>query len=142
MKKRIVKFLFLAILFLALPMFSQSDKNDSLDLTMEEKIWLANHESISVGIMDAWPPMDFVDEYGVPRGIGVDLINLMNKKLNNRLKIYPGPWKSIYEKGVKKELDMLMDITPRKEREKFFNFTRPYIKIPHVIISQKEGRDV
>ena len=32
-----------------------------------------------------------------------------------------------------------MDITPKPEREEFFNFTKPYLNIPHVIVAKKNA---
>jgi polar amino acid transport system substrate-binding protein len=110
----------------------------AFQLTDSERAWLAEHPEIRVGIMDAWPPMDFVDEFGKPRGIGADFVEALNKRLDGRLKITPGPWKEIYEDVKEKKLEALMDITPRKNREPYFNFTRPYATIPHVIIARKD----
>ncbi len=43
-----------------------------LRLSREEKSWLEAHPKIRVGIMNAWPPMDFVDENRAPQGIRVE----------------------------------------------------------------------
>jgi ABC-type amino acid transport substrate-binding protein len=32
-----------------------------------------------------------------------------------------------------------MDTIPKKEREPFFNFSKPYLTIPHVIVGRKDG---
>ncbi|MCP4690094.1 MAG: transporter substrate-binding domain-containing protein, partial [Desulfobacterales bacterium] len=132
---------FLALLFLAawltmLPAMAAAAA--PLALTDAERHWLASHPKIRVGIMNAWPPMDYVDSGGKPRGIGVQFINALNKRLGNRLEIAPGPWKQTYEAVKEKRLDALMDITPRPDREEFFHFTRPYTEIPHVIFAHKD----
>ena len=44
-------------------------------LTSAEQKWLAEHPRIDVGIMSNWPPMNYIDNQGVPRGIGVDYLN-------------------------------------------------------------------
>ena len=51
-------------------------------LTPEEKAWLAEHSKISIGIMDDWAPMNFIDENGAPDGIGVDYIKALNQRLS------------------------------------------------------------
>jgi len=111
----------------------------SVTLTPEQKAWLDAHPEIHVGIMEAWPPMDFVDEMGTPRGIGVSYIDALNKRLGGRLIIVPGSWKEIYEKVKEKKLDALTGITPKEYRKPYFNFTKPYIKIPHSIVARKDG---
>lgn len=114
-------------------------KTPSFSLASKEMDWLAEHPDIRVGIMDAWPPLNFVDEDQKPQGIGADYIRLLNKRLNGVLTIVPGPFKENYELVKRKELGALMDITPKKDREHFFNFTRPYLSIPHVIVGRRGG---
>jgi len=109
-----------------------------IEFNKEEASWIRAHPVIHVGIMEAWPPMDFVDDFGKPQGIGVDFIELINKRLGGRLAIVPGPWKDIYDRVKHKQLDALMGITPRENRKPYFNFTRPYSTIPHVIVARKD----
>ncbi len=112
---------------------------EPLVLTAEEKRWLKEHPEIEIGVMDAWPPMDYVDDLGEPQGIGVDFIEALNKRLDGKLTIVPGAWGKIYDQVKNKQLDAVMDITPRKDREPYFNFTRPYANIPHVIVARSDG---
>jgi PAS domain S-box-containing protein len=111
----------------------------ALELSDAERAWLNSHPKIRIGIMNAWPPMDYVDSSGRPQGIGVQFIKALNERLDNRLEIVPGPWKQTYESVKEKRLDALMDITPRPDREAFFQFTKPYIEVPHVIFAHKDG---
>ena len=71
--------------------------------------------------------------------MGVDYITLLNERLGGVLKIEPGNFKENYDRVKNRKLDALMDITPKPERQPFFNFTRPYEKIPHVIVGRKNG---
>ena len=106
-------------------------------LSKQELSWLQEHPSIKIAINNNWPPMDFVDRNGKAQGIGVDIIGALNSRIGNRLHIVPGPWSQIY-KGVQSgKIDALMDITPRPDRQQFFNFTTPYIKVPHAIFANK-----
>lgn len=111
----------------------------AIALNPAEKSWLDAHPVIRVGIMDAWPPMNFVDQNGVPNGIGADYIAALNKRLEGRLVIEPAPFKESFDKVKNRQLDALMDITPKKEREAFFEFTRSYLTIPHVYVGRKDG---
>lgn len=108
-------------------------------LSPEERAWLDEHPRIHVGAMNAWPPLNFVSQNGVPRGIGADYINAINQRLGGRLVIEPAPFKESYGKVKNRELDALMDITPKKEREAFFEFTRSYLTIPHIYVGRKDG---
>jgi two-component system sensor histidine kinase/response regulator len=110
---------------------------DSIGLTEAEQSWLENHPKIRIGIMNAWPPMDYVDEEGRPQGIGTRYIEALNERLGDRLQIVPGPWDEIYEAVKDKRLDALMDVTPRPDRAEFLHFTSPYIDVPHLIFTRK-----
>jgi len=110
-----------------------------IELTAKEKAFLTKHPQIRIGIMSNWPPMNFVDAAGRPKGIGVDYVEALNKRLGNVLVIEPAPFAENYEKVKNKELDALMDITPKKERDPFFEFTQPYLVIPHVIVGREGG---
>ena len=108
--------------------------------TAGEAAWLAKHPKIRIGTMNAWPPMNYVDDRGTPQGIGVDYVRALNKRLGGALVIVPGPFKQNCESVKSKRLGALMDITPKPEREAFFNFTRPYVTIPQVFVGRK-GED-
>ncbi len=111
------------------------------DLTDSERTWLKEHPKIRIGVMDAWPPMNFVDESGTPQGVGVDFIELLNRRLGGVLWLSPGTFYEGIDRVKNRELDALMDITPTAEHEPFFSFTMPYLTLPHVIVGRKDGPD-
>ncbi len=138
--KQITNLLFhilLGVLLLCYSVAAVASSIKSIGLTDKEISWLKQHPRIQIGIMHAWPPMDYVDKLGKPSGIGVGFIQALNKRLEGRLVITPGQWDDIFSAAKKKQLDALMDITPRHDREKFFNFTQPYIEVPHLIFTRK-----
>lgn len=110
-----------------------------LDLSSEQQAWLEQQTKIHIGIMNAWPPMDYVDTNGKPAGIGVNFIDALNKRLNNKLVIVPGLWEKNLAAVKDKRLDALMDITPKPGREEFVLFTKPYIEVPHLIYTREGG---
>lgn len=111
----------------------------ALPLNAEEQSWLAGKDEIRIAINNAWPPMDYVDESGKVHGIGVDFIGALNRRLGGIIKIEPGAWAEIYEGVKEKRIDALMDITPRPDREPYFNFTKPYVHVPHVIFARTDA---
>ncbi|MBM9614552.1 transporter substrate-binding domain-containing protein [Desulfobulbus rhabdoformis] len=108
-------------------------------LPPEEQRWLQEHPEISMGMMNAWPPMNFVDNQGQPQGIGVDYIRALNRRLEGRIRLTPGPFKESLAFVRERKLDALMDVTPKPERENFLHFTREYLNIPHVIVAPVNG---
>lgn len=105
-------------------------------LDPEEKDWLREHPEISMGIMNAWRPLNFVDDHGNPCGIGVDYIHAVNQRLGRDIKLVPGAFKENLSAVKEKRLDALMDVTPKPDRAEYLNFTQPYMDIPHVIVSR------
>ncbi len=118
----------------------QGTAQEPFKLTAAEQEWLKRHPRIQIGMMDAWPPLNYLDKNGNPQGIGVDYIAALNKRLNGAIVLVPGPFKHNYEEALHGRLDALMDITRRPDREDHFIFTRPYIVIPHVIVGRKGSR--
>jgi PAS domain S-box-containing protein len=118
---------------------AEAEPSPTLELTPEERELLRAKGKLRIAIMEAWPPLDYLDERGVPRGVGVDLARLLEKRLGVRLEIVPGPFAANLEAVKEKKLDALMDVTPKPEREEFLNFTAPYMGIPHVIVGRKDA---
>jgi signal transduction histidine kinase len=110
-----------------------------IQLTLEEKNWLDQHPRIQVGVMDAWPPLNYLDQNKTPSGIGAEYLNALNTRLSGILVAVPAPFKENYDRVLNGQLDAIMDITQRPDREALFNFTRPYIVIPHAIVGRKDG---
>ena len=130
--------LFVICLLLLFSAFATSQENN-VALTEAEQAWLTDHPQIRVGIMDAWPPMTYVDERANPHGIGVDYVRALNRQLNGILTIVPGTFEQNLNGVMAKHLDALMDVTPKEEREPYFWFTKPYIAIPQVIVGLRDG---
>lgn len=116
---------------------AQEPTLEELGLTRKEQVWLEAHPKIEIGVMDAWPPMDFVDEKGRPSGIGADFVRALNRRLGGVLYLRPGGWDEIYAAVQARRLPALIGITPHPSRDSDFLFTDPYLTIPHVIIARR-----
>jgi len=87
------------VLLLYLSLFSATSMA-AFRLTPQQQAWLDEHPRISIGVNNAWPPMDYLDRNGKPAGIGVDFIEALNKRLGGRLQPIPGSWNEIYERNL------------------------------------------
>ena len=103
-------------IILFLPLFLSANFQDKL--TKEEKDWLNNQKIISVGAMDNWAPISFVDYKNQAIGMGASTVELLNKKLDNKLQISSGNWNTIYEKTKNGELNAILDLTKAIEENK------------------------
>ncbi len=112
-----------------------AEYDQSLGFTSQEKQWLEENTSIRIGIHNSRPPMNFVDDRGVARGIGVDFVAEINNKLGNRLVIVPGQWGAVLQQVREKNLDAVMDISPLSEEQHYLNFTGSYAQMAYIILA-------
>ena len=59
-----------------------SDTVISLNLTTEEKNWIANHKVLRVGFFDNYLPFSTLDKSGNPAGAGIEAVREIIKELN------------------------------------------------------------
>jgi len=128
--------LWLGALIASVGALAQPAPTAQIPWTTAEKAWLAQHPRIQIGIMEAWPPLNYLDQNKTPRGIGIDYLAALNKRLGGALVPVPAPFKDNYNRVLSRQLDALMDITQKPDREALFAFTRPYIVVPHVIVGR------
>ncbi|MBF0528849.1 MAG: transporter substrate-binding domain-containing protein [Deltaproteobacteria bacterium] len=117
---------------------SISTMDANLELTAEEKSFLAGKQ-LRLGLDDARPPFEYLDEHGDYEGISAEFIRAAAKKLG--LTLLPQKkvkWTEAMEKVKTGEIDVIPKVTPTAAREKFMNFTRPYITFPSVIVTRKD----
>jgi polar amino acid transport system substrate-binding protein len=131
------KRILLAVLLLLLPL--PYALGAPLVLSVQEQGWLEGRPQLRVGVMDNWPPFSFVDRAGEAQGISVDLVQRLNRHLGGRLRLVSGPWDELFRQTGEGALDALLDITPQPGREAAFDFTTPYLNVPHVIVAPKEA---
>lgn len=109
----------------------------AVKLTAAEKIWLKKHSVIRVSAEKDWPPFDFVDKNGQVQGITIDYWRLIGKQLGIRIAFESeGSWAERQEKLQRQELDAVGAISQTAARDKFLNFTHPYLRAPTVVASR------
>jgi PAS domain S-box-containing protein len=83
-----------------------------LRLTAAEKAWLKAHPNIVLGYTDAFEPEVIVNPDGSHRGILLDLLDKLNKRLGTRIRLRILPIPELVEKTQKKEVDGILSLTP------------------------------
>ena len=111
----------------------------NISLTDGEREWLKSHPEIRVHNEKDWPPFNFF-EYGRSRGLSVDYMNLVAKRLGIKVKYVTGPsWNEFLGMVKRKELDVMLNIVKTEDRMEYLLYTEPYIKNPNVIVSSPES---
>lgn len=119
---------------------STETERDKLRLTPVEQSWLSEHETIRLGVDKSWAPFEFVDEDGNYAGVSSGYVDAISKRLEISMQAVPGiDWSEVIAKIKVKELDVLTSVARTPEREDFLNFTKPYIKVPIVIATLRDG---
>ncbi|MBF0454328.1 MAG: bacteriohemerythrin [Magnetococcales bacterium] len=117
---------------------STTDKN-RVRLTPNERLWIATHPELRMGVDRAWPPFEFLEE-GLHKGISSGYTDWISSQLGIRLE--PATqlsWQEVIQQVKEGGLDILPAVMHSPDREKFLNFTKPYIRFPMVVAAHKQG---
>jgi ABC-type amino acid transport substrate-binding protein len=128
----------LLVLFVSLLLNSCNTQDP---LTQEERKWLNEHDGkIIVNNEAGWPPIIDIDEKGIPFGIVIDYQALIEKKLNFKFQLdKPDNWDNFMARFRAGKIHVNNNLQKNFEREQYALFTKPYIKIPNVIIVRKDN---
>lgn len=130
----------LASLILISSTFLSVSSNNVVNLTPEERDFIAANPVIQLGVDPNFVPYEFIDIDGSYNGISKDYLDLISKKTGLRFEITEGlTWDQAYEKVVLKELDGLPIIGKSSEREKYFIFSDTYYSFQRVLFINNEN---
>ena len=102
-------------------------------LSDEEKNYLNKKEKITMCIDPDWMPFEKI-ENGKHIGIAADYIKLIEEKIKKPITLVPTKtWSESLELGQKRVCDIFSLVMTTPQREKYLNFTKPYLEIPLVI---------
>ena len=119
---------------------SPPNSKRSLQLTREEKAWLANHPVINVGGESNWPPYEFVGKTGRFQGFTADIFKLVEQQLGIRFNVISEyNWAVTLAKIRTNDIDMLGSIVKTPDREQYLNFNEPYYAPPTAIYIRKKS---
>ena len=84
-----------------------------------------------------WAPIEFSDKRGIPSGMSNDYLNLVEQRLGIKfVRIHNLSWQEAYSRLKRWEIDMTTCVAMTPERNKFWAFTKPYMIVPIVIVTQ------
>lgn len=106
-------------------------------LTSEERAWLDSHPGIRLAPDPLFPPIEFFDGEGKFNGYAGDLFAEIERVINYKFKIVKlGTWEVIIDKLNTCEIDLTSAAERDSSREKFLLFTKPWLVVQNVIITQ------
>jgi two-component system sensor histidine kinase/response regulator len=120
------------------PLQTMAEDVPSLELDNELKQWLTQHPVIRLGVDNAWPPLEYLDENNQYKGLSSDFIHYFLRQIG----IVPQaprkiPWSRVIDELKKGNIEVAPMLIRTPQREQFLNFTKPYISFPVVIFNQR-----
>ena len=106
-------------------------------LTNEEKSYIKN-SIIKVHNELNWPPFNY-NINGKATGYSIDYMNLLASKVGLNVEYISGPnWNDFLDLIKDNKLDVMLNIAKTPDREKYLNFTTPYLKAVDSVFVRKE----
>lgn len=107
-----------------------------LNLSAQERKWLAAHPTIRVGIDRDFAPYEWIDENGEYVGMIAEHLHLLESKLGVKFEIIKHKtWRQILDMAKHAELDMIAAAVQTPDRQQYLDFSPPYVSTPAVIIA-------
>lgn len=131
-----MRYLIILIFFVSI-LLSNIQNNQSL-FTQEELQWIKNNQTIKVGIDANWPPFEYMNDKGEYQGIASDYLNMLSNYTGLKFELNASDWHSVISQIKDKKLDMLSCVAKTQDREKYLNYTTPFLNIDVVVIAKKE----
>ena len=115
------------------------NRYSELNLTAIEIDYLKSHLSIKAHNETSWPPFNF-NINGVAKGFSIDYMNLLAKKLNVKVEYISGySWDEFIKILQTPKLDVIINISKNKQREKTISFTDQFYTAQNVIYVHKNN---
>jgi polar amino acid transport system substrate-binding protein len=112
-----------------------------LELTEEERAFLAAHPVVRFSNEVDWAPFDYMSQ-GKPAGYAIELMNLVAGRLGIEIEYVNGlTWTELMERFRARQIDVMSLIYYTKEREDYALFTRAYYgNAPGIVVRAEDTR--
>jgi two-component system sensor histidine kinase EvgS len=120
------------------------DTGTAIELSDEEKDWLALNRTVRVRIAD-YPPYQIVRDNESVEGIVVEYLKYIEDRIGIQFEyeVTDQPFAEFLDDmRQNRGPDMTAIITPTPERENYISFSEPYIYSPYVIFVQEEAKPI
>jgi ABC-type amino acid transport substrate-binding protein/serine phosphatase RsbU (regulator of sigma subunit) len=128
--------------FLLVWMFSSLSMAAEIELTLEEKTWLAANPVIRVANETDWPPFDYVRD-NKPYGFSIDMIKMAADQVSLQVEFVNGfTWSELIKKFHEGKLDLLPAVYFTPKRSQTMVFTDGYAVNPPALVLHKDRTEL
>lgn len=96
----------------------------------------AENDLIVIGGSSNFPPYEFIDKDGNPKGYNVELTRAVAKVMGMNIAVSLGPWSEIYNALEAEKIDVVQGMFYSEKRDQVFDFTPPHIFMSHVVFTR------
>jgi two-component system, NarL family, sensor histidine kinase EvgS len=111
-----------------------------ITITPREQAWLDAHPIVRLGVDPEFPPFEMVSDDGRYQGAAADYVRLISRILGISMMMVPGlTWTEAVELARNGEIDAHPAVGITEERSQYFNYSRPYLAFPRVLITRTDS---
>jgi diguanylate cyclase (GGDEF)-like protein len=112
-------------------------------LTERESEWLQAHPKLRFGMLTDWAPMEFVDDHGDPAGVTVDMLQLLQQRMELQFSIQTfNSFDVMLEALKQKHIDLIANVSEREERKAFARFTDEFWSTQWAVIGPSNAANI
>lgn len=112
-----------------------------IELTAEERAWIAEHPRVRVGITPDWAPFSYQDDGGKCVGIDVEVLDFISEHTGLRFEIVlTESWEQTLKLVKTGDITFTASTAEMPERHETFVFTQPYFRSAVVIVAREGDR--
>ena len=111
-----------------------------LDFSEKELAWLAEHNSVLLGVDPEFVPFEFIDANGSYLGMCADYVRIVGERVGIAMDIAPGlTWNEAVEQARIRKIDVLPCVGMTEKRKEFFTFSDPHQTFYRVFVTKENS---
>lgn len=145
MKKWKLSVVLLLALSMVLSACGQSKDKEGTNGDSEQSLYdkVKEEGKLLVGTEGTYPPFTFHDESGKLTGFDVEIAREVAKRLGVEAEFKETQWDAMFEGLNSERFDMIANqVGIREDRQKKYDFSKPYIESSAVVVVSKDNNDV
>lgn len=104
-----------------------------------QQAWLRERGVLRVAPERDYGPFVFVEPDGRVSGLSVEMLQLVQRRTGIELRWLPAqPLAGLLDLARRRDADLLTSLRPNPERSAFLLFTRPYVKVPAILVTRAD----
>lgn len=112
----------------------------TLLLTDEEHAFIADHPSVTMGMLSNFSPYSFVSQ-GRQVGYSASLLKIISKRTGLKFSYVADDWANVFYLFKTGQIDAIANISYAEDRTKFTRYTEPYHQIPTVVFIRNDFKN-